>query len=79
MWADRFRGHLAERLSSRPEIAKVSEVGGSSSGEQPDLRVEAVDGTVFVLRVVRSSPGGEDFTESETTVTKDRLAASGKG
>lgn len=69
MWADRFRTHLAERLSERPEIANVTEIS-TGTDQHPDLRVEAADGTVFVLRVVRSSTGGEDFSQPERIIEK---------
>ncbi len=78
MWAERFNRHLVDRLSERPEIAGVelATVTGDKA-RLPDVVVTAVDGTVFQLRVVRSSPGSEDHSLPENIVTKDRLTTAG--
>ena len=70
MRVDRFTKHLVERLASQPGVASVEEVQvpGSSTSE---VRLTCTDGSVFSLRVVRSSPGGENYSQPEKIITKD--------
>jgi hypothetical protein len=71
MWVDRFKGWFAEQLTGQPGIAAVGTYSVEGN-EAPvtDLRIDGEDGVSLFLRVVRTSPGGENYAQSEVVTIK---------
>jgi hypothetical protein len=78
MWIDRFQATLRDVLREHPDVVSVETVP-MPDNEHPltELKVTLTDGTSMILHVVRSSPGGEDFTQAERIVTKPGYVPAG--